>query len=120
MKQFKSISPIGDGDPNAVPVKVIVPAVKFYTETLGFMVVTQDAQSAVLKRDDVQIRLVAKADHDPARAGSFYFSVADVESLRHEFAGKGAKPGATQIQQYEGKDYRLFFLREMDMLETHD
>ena len=120
MKQFKTISPIGDGDTNAVPVKDIASAIRFYTQTLGFLLVTKDEQSAVLKRDDVQIRLVAKADHDPKRAGSFYFNVADVETLRCEFEGKGGKPGATEIQKYEGKNYRLFFIRECDMMEVHD
>lgn len=120
MKQFKSVSPIGNGDTNTVPVKDIGPAISFYTQVLGFSLVVQDAQSAVLKRDDAQIGLVAKGDHDPARAGSFYFDVSDVEALRREFQGKGGKPGATEIQEYEGKNYRLFFLRECDMMESHD
>jgi catechol 2,3-dioxygenase-like lactoylglutathione lyase family enzyme len=120
MKQLKAISPIGNGDTNAIPVKDIDPAIRFYTEVLGFAPVTRDVRSAVLRRDDVQIGLVAKTDHDPMRAGSFYFDVADVEILRREFQGNGAKPGVTQIQQYEGKNYRLFFLRECDMMEVHD
>lgn len=120
MKQFKSISPIGDGDANAVPVKDIGPAIGFYTQVLGFSPVTNDEKSAVLARDAVQIRLVAKEDHDPKRAGSFYFDVVDVESLRTEFQSKGAKPGAVEKQEYDGNKYRLFFLRECDMLQIHD
>ena len=120
MKQFKTISPIGDGDASAVPVREITPAVRFYTQTLGFSLVTEDERSAVLKRDDVQIGLVAKADHDPARAGSFYIAVADVETLRREFEGNGGKPQATRIQEHDGKKYRVFFLRECDMMESHD
>ena len=120
MKQFKAISPIGDGDTNAIPVKDIGRAIRFYTEVLGFSLVTKDVRSAVLRRDDVQIGLVAKTDHDPKRAGSFYFDVADVETLRREFEGKGSKPGAIEIQEYEGKNYRLFFQRECDLREFHD
>ena len=120
MKQFKAISPIGDGDTKAIPVIDIGPAIRFYTEVLGFSLVTKDVRSAVLGRDDVQIGLVAKTNHDPKRAGSFYFDVADVETLRREFEGKGGKPGATEIQEYEGKNYRLFFLRECDIMEFHD
>ena len=120
MKQFKAISAIGDDDPNAIPVKDIGPAIKFYTEVLGFAVVTKELRSAVLRRDDVQIGLVAKTDHNPKRAGSFYFDVADIESLRRELESKGGKPGAPEIQEYEKKHYRLFFLRECDMMETHD
>lgn len=120
MNQFKSISPIGDGDANAVPVKDVGPAIGFYTQVLGFSLVTTDEKSAVLARDAVQIRLVAKVEHDPNKAGSFYFDVADVETLRTEFQSKGAKPSAVEIQDYEGKKYRLFFLRECDMLEIYD
>jgi catechol 2,3-dioxygenase-like lactoylglutathione lyase family enzyme len=118
--QFKSISPIGKGDTNAIPVKDIDPAVTFYTEVLGFSLVTKDVRSAVLGRDDVKVGLVAKIDHDPKRAGSFYFDVAELETLRHEFESKGGKPGAIEIQKHEGKNYRLFFLRECDMMEIHD
>ena len=120
MKQFKTISPIGDGDASAVPVREITPAVRFYTQTLGFSLVTEDERSAVLKRDDVQIGLVAQADHDWATAGAFYIAVADVETLRREFEGNGAKSGAIHIQEHEGKKYRVFFLRECDMMESHD
>jgi catechol 2,3-dioxygenase-like lactoylglutathione lyase family enzyme len=119
-QQFKTVSPIGSVDANAVPVKEIDPAAKFYTEVLGFSLVRKDPNSAVLKREDVQVRLVVKPDHDPKRAGSFYFGVADVEALRAEFVAKGAKPGAIEIQAHQGKHYRLFFLRECDMMESHD
>src|SRR5438105_4167626 len=103
MKQLKAVFPIGDGDTKAVPVKELGPAIRFYTQVLGFSVVTKDQSSAVLKRDDVEMRLVAKEDHDPGRAGSFYFDVSDLEALRQELEGKGGKPGATQIQEYQGK-----------------
>jgi hypothetical protein len=120
MRQLKASSPIDDEDANSIPVKNIGPASGFYAEVLGFSLVTKDAHSGVLRRDDVQIGLVAKTDHDPKRAGSFYFDVADVETLRREFEGKGGEPGATEVHEYKGKYYRLFFLRECDMMEFHD
>lgn len=120
MKQFKTISPISDEDTNAVPVKDIGTAIRFYTEALGFSLVTKEARSAVVRRDDVQIGLIAKTDHDPKQAGSFYFDVAEVETLRREYEGKGSKPGATEVQEYEGKSYRLFFLSECDVMESHN
>jgi catechol 2,3-dioxygenase-like lactoylglutathione lyase family enzyme len=120
MKQFKSISPIGEGNSNAVPVKSIDPAIDFYVSRLGFSVLRKDESSALLQREDVQIGLVARIDHNPARAGAFYFDVEEVETLRHEFQGKGCKPGAIEIQEYEGRAYRLFFLRECDMMTSHD
>ena len=120
MKQLKTFSPIGDGDTNAVPVKCIDPAVDFYVKVLGFSLITKSLKSAVLQRDDVQVGLIAHADHNPATAGAFYCDVVDVEILRRELQGKGGKPGAIQIQQYQGKLYRLFFLRECDMMGSHD
>jgi catechol 2,3-dioxygenase-like lactoylglutathione lyase family enzyme len=120
LKQLKAVFPISDEDTNALPVKERDRAIKFYTEVLGFSLVTKDASSAVLKRDDVQIGLVVKGDHDPARAGSCYFDVADVEALRRELEGKGAKPGAVEIRAHQGKNYRIFFVRECDMMESHD
>lgn len=120
MKQFTRIAPISDDDPNAIPVKEIGPAVKFYTQTLGFAVVSADAASAVLQRDDVQVGLVAKPDHNPATAGSFYLAVNDLEAMRTELETNGGKPGAIGVQSHEGTAYRVFFLRECDMMDVHD
>jgi predicted enzyme related to lactoylglutathione lyase len=120
MTRFEAVHPISNEDTNALPVKEIAPAVAFYETVLGFSVVARDESTAFLERDDVKIGLVRQPDHDPARAGSCYFAVSDVESLRREFEGKGAKPGKIQVQEHGGKSYRLFFLRECDMLDSHD
>lgn len=81
---------------------------------------SSDANTAALKRDDARIGLVRQPDHDPRQAGSCYFSVSDVEALREELLGKGARPGAIHVQMHDGKNYRVFFVRECDMLEIHD
>jgi predicted enzyme related to lactoylglutathione lyase len=120
MTQFTSVHPISNEDTNALPVREIGPAVAFYQNVLGFSVVSQDDTKATLKRDAVQIGLVRKPDHKWEEAGSCYFAVGDVEALREELKGKGAKPGAIEIQEHGGKRYRLFFVRECDMLESHD
>jgi lactoylglutathione lyase len=120
MTLFKGVYPISNEDANALPVKEIGPAIAFYKTVLGFSVVASDAMTAVLKRDDVQIGLIRKTDHDPLQAGSCYIEVSDVEVLRRELEGKGAKPGAIHIQAHGGKNYRLFFVRECDMMESHD
>ena len=44
---FKGVYPIGDADTNALPVKEIGPAVGYYTQVLGFSLVTKDRNSAV-------------------------------------------------------------------------
>ncbi len=120
MTHFNAVYPISEEDTNALPVKEIVPAIEFYTSVLGFSVVSSDAKTAMLKRDDVQIGLIQQPDHDPLQAGSCYFGVSDVEALRLELETKGAKPGAIHVQMHDGKNYRVFFVRECDMLEIHD
>jgi len=117
---FKAVYPISNEDTNALPVKELGPPIEFYTNMLGFSVVASDSTTALLKRDEVQIGLIRKADHDPLKAGSCYFDVSDVDALRRELEGKGAKPGAIKIQAHDGKNYRLFFVRECDTAESND
>jgi hypothetical protein len=120
MIHFKGVYPISNEDTNALPVKELGSAIAFYETVLGFSVIARDTMTAVLKRDEAQIGLIQKADHDWRRAGSCYFAVSDLEALRRELESKGAKPGATEIQKHDGKNYRLFFVRECDMMESHD
>ena len=110
---FKSVSGInGDMGVKPSPVRALEPHVAFYTGVLGFTLAGRDEQSAALKRDGVQIELVATPGHDPAAAGSCYFDVSDVEALRQEFLDGGATPGAIELQEYGGRRFRLFFLKE--------
>jgi hypothetical protein len=75
-------------------------------------VISSDATTAVLRRDDVQIGLIRKQDHKPHEAGSCYFAVSDVDSLHSELEGKGGELGKIEINEWSGKKYRVFFLRE--------
>ena len=94
---FKAVGPIGDTDPNALPVKEIGPSVGYYTQCLGFSLVSKDLASAVLKRDDVQIGLAVNG-RDPDQA-SCWFSVGDVDALWHEFDTKCIAPGIIDEQE---------------------
>jgi predicted enzyme related to lactoylglutathione lyase len=107
---FKGVYPIGGTDTNALPVKEIGPAVGYYTQVLGFSLVTKDPKSAVLRRDDARIGLAVNGK-DPDQA-SCYFAVSDVEALRRELEAKGIEPGGVHVQQHEGKSYRVFFAKE--------
>src|SRR5438045_5308392 len=110
---FTSVSGINcDMGVKPSPVRTLEPHLDYYTKVLGFTLAQRDQQSAVLKRDNVQIELVAQPDHDPGASGSCYFDVSDVEALRREFLDAGAHPGAIEGQEYGGKKFRLFFLRE--------
>ena len=107
---FKAAGPIGDTDINALPVKEIGPAVGYYTQCLGFTLVSKDGTTAKLCRDDVQIGLAVNG-RDPEQA-SCWFSVGDVDALRRELDAKGIEPGTIDEQEYDGKPYRVFFAKE--------
>jgi lactoylglutathione lyase len=110
---LKSVSGINcDMGVKPSPVRTLKPHIDFYTRVLGFTLAKQDPQSAVLERDRVQIELVAQADHDPGTSGSCYFDVSDVDALWREYLDAGANPGAIEVQEFGGKQFRLFFVRE--------
>jgi catechol 2,3-dioxygenase-like lactoylglutathione lyase family enzyme len=110
---FRSISGINCGmGVTPSPVRTLEPHIDFYTRVLGFTLGKRDQQSAVLKRDRVQIELVVKPDLAPETSGSCYFDVTDVEALQNEFIDSGANRGPIEVQQYDGKNFRLFFVRE--------
>jgi predicted enzyme related to lactoylglutathione lyase len=112
MAKLKSVTPISGEDTNALPVKEIGPAVAFYEAVLKFTVVSRDTSSAVLTRDGVQIGLVHKADHEPNRAGALAFAVDDLDAMRHELQVSGGNPGVFGTDEWGGRQYRTFFLRE--------
>jgi hypothetical protein len=107
---FRGVFPIGDTDTNALPVKATGPAIGYYTRVLGFTVVSRDAQSAVLRRDEAQIGL-ACSGADPEQA-SCYFSVSDVDALRQELDDCGIEPSPLRVDEHGGKRYRVFFAKE--------
>jgi hypothetical protein len=107
---FSAAGPIGETDIDALPVKEIGPAVGYYTQCLGFTLVSKEGTTARLRRDDVEIGLAVNG-RDPEQA-SCWFSVGDVDSLRREYEGKGIGPGAVDEQEYGGRPYRVFFAKE--------
>jgi lactoylglutathione lyase len=107
---FKAVGPIGDTDTDAIPVKEIGPSVGYYTQCLGFSLVSKDKATAKLRRDDVQIGLAVNGQ-DPEQA-SCWFSVDDVDTLWRELDDKGIEPGVIDEQQYDGKPYRVFFAKD--------
>ena len=107
---FKAVHPIGDTDTNALPVKEVGPAVGYYNQVLGFSTISKDRTSAVLERDHVRIGLAVNGD-DPEQA-SCYFEVSDVEALRAELDAKEVDPSIVDVQEHDGKRYRVFFAKE--------
>ena len=107
---FNGVSPIGDTDTMALPVQEIPTALDFYGGVLGFETVSRQDGTAVLKRDDATIGLAVNGG-DPEQA-SCYFSVSDVDALRRELEAKGVDLSAVRIDEYDGRQYRVFFARE--------
>jgi hypothetical protein len=107
---FKGVFPIGETDPNALPVKELGPAVGYYTQVLGFALVTKDRSTAVLERDAVRIGLAVNGQ-DPEQA-SCYFAVSGVEPLRRELDARGIEPGEVAVREHQGKRFRVFFAKE--------
>ena len=107
---FKAVYPIGDTDTNALPVKAIGPAIGYYTQVLGFSAGREGPTVRRAGRDDVRIGLAVNGQ-DPEQA-SCYFDVSDVEALRRELDARGIEPGEFDVQQHEGKAYRVFFAKE--------
>ena len=114
MKQLKGVYPIAGEDLAALPVKEIGPAVAFYETVLAFSVVARDETTATLKRDDARLGLVKKPDHKPEEAGSCAFAVTDLDAMRAELDGRGLDLGGIRIDEWDGKQYRVFFLREAE------
>ena len=112
MAHLKSVSPISGENTDALPVKDLEGAVEFFKVVLGFSEVSRDAKKAVLARDGVRIGLERKEDHEPGQAGSIAFAVDDLDALHDELKGAGGKPGKFGIDNWGGKQYRTFFMRE--------
>ena len=107
---FNGVHPIGETDTSALPVRGIGPAIGYYTQVLGFSVVSKEKDRAVLQRDGAKIGLAVNGS-DPEQA-SCYFGVSNVEALRAELEAKGIEPSALRVDDHGGKKYRVFFAQE--------
>ena len=64
---FNGVYPIGDTDIKALPVKELGPAIGYYTQVLGFSLVSKAGKTAVLQRDGtvskaIPVRLRPRSD----------------------------------------------------------
>lgn len=114
MSRIKGVYPISGEDLTALPVREIGPAVAFYTSVLGFSVVASDETTATVRRDDARLGLVRVPGHKPEEAGSCAFAVTDLDAMHAELSGRGLDLGGIRIDQWDGKKYRVFFLREAE------
>jgi lactoylglutathione lyase len=107
------------GDNMNLPVRDLVAALPFYETVLGFRVVSRSDtphESAVLARDQVQIRL-AENGGDSAQDGCA-FHVKDLETLFAEFQDHGLNKeiSAFTMEEHGGVAWRVFYVVAPDGL----
>jgi catechol 2,3-dioxygenase-like lactoylglutathione lyase family enzyme len=107
------------GDNMNLPVRDLDLALPFYQTVLGFRVVSRsDApqKSAVLARDQVQMRL-AENGGDSSQDGCA-FHVSDVEALFGEFRGNGLQKelSAFDIERHGDAAWKVFYVVAPDGL----
>src|SRR5687768_10206243 len=107
------------GDNMSLPVRDVEAALPFYESVLGFRVVSRaDAphKSAVLARDEVQMRL-AENGGDPAQDGCA-FHVKDLATLFAEFQARGLNKETPEFktEQHGGTAWKVFYVVAPDGL----
>ena len=106
------------GDNMNLPVRDLAAALPFYETVLGFRVLSRSDtphKSAVLARDEVQIRL-AENGGDPSQDGSA-FHVKDLESLFDEFKANGLQKEARfDTEQHRDATWKVFYVVAPDGL----
>jgi catechol 2,3-dioxygenase-like lactoylglutathione lyase family enzyme len=114
---FEAIFPIGDTNPQDLPVRELEAAVRFYQDHMGFAVQERTASplpSALLRRDDVTMRL-AENGGDPEQASCF-IRVSDVDAAIAEMQGQGLDVSPPRVDRTGNGDFRVFFVRAPDGL----
>lgn len=114
--EYRSVHPIGDSDPSDMPVVSLERAVGFY-HRLGFEVEARSQEpvpSATIRRGGVTLRL-AENGGDPEQA-SCYLAVSDVDQAWQDLKERGSEPGPISGSEHDGKQYRVFFLRDPEGL----
>ena len=107
------------GDHMNLPVVDVDAAVPFYETVLGFRVVTRGTtlqKSAVLGRDDVQIRL-AENGGDSTQDGCV-FHVKQLQALFDEFKANGLQKELSEfrVEQHGGFAWKVFYVGAPDGL----
>jgi catechol 2,3-dioxygenase-like lactoylglutathione lyase family enzyme len=107
------------GDTMNLPVRDLAAALPFYETVLGFRVVSRSDTphtSAVLARDDVQMRL-AENGGDPSQDGCA-FHVTNLAALFSEFKANGLQKELSDFdtEQHGGNAWKVFYVVAPDGL----
>ena len=113
---FKRAVPYKDDALN-LPVADVEAALPFYETTFDFRLVSKSDEPhkrAVLARDEIQIGL-AENGGDPTQEGCF-FEVDDVDAAFREIKSKQAHVSEPDVKQFDGQNFRAFFVVAPDGL----
>lgn len=115
---FKTAAPYLKDAMN-LPVENVEAAIPFYETVMGFEVITRKNspyQSAILRRDDIQIGL-AENGGDPSQDGCF-FEVDNAETAFAELKSNGLQQEEAnfRIDRYGDTSYKVFFVVAPDGL----
>lgn len=107
------------GDNMNLPVADVEAALPFYETILGFRVMSRDStphKSAVLARDNVQMRLVENGG-DSSQDGCA-FHVNDLASLFAEFKANGLRKELSDfsVEEHGGASWQVFYIVAPDGL----
>ncbi|AFY71315.1 Glyoxalase/bleomycin resistance protein/dioxygenase [Thalassoporum mexicanum PCC 7367] len=115
--KFQGIYPIGDADPQAMPVKDCDSAAKYYTEKLGFQIrarITSPDRAIIVGRDNIDIRLVENGQ-DPL-AHSCFIATDNVDAAYTYMQNLGLDISNRRTDR-DGEDvYEVFFLKDPEGL----
>jgi catechol 2,3-dioxygenase-like lactoylglutathione lyase family enzyme len=113
MPRLLCVVPIAAEELLALPVHAIDSAVQFYQQALGFQLVHRDGDTrALLRRDDIELGLVALVEHNAERARYVAIETDDLAGLHDELHQRGARPGEFGLDAWNGRSQRTFFVRE--------
>lgn len=116
--RLNAVYPIGQTDPQNMPVADVARAVSFYTSKLDFALLEIEGEpptAARLGRDDVELRL-AQTGEDPEQA-SCYLDVTGLDALHKEYRAQGVHVSEHVTEMtHEGRPLRVFWLKDEDGL----
>lgn len=107
------------GDAMALPVANVVEAVPFYTDVLGFEIVSQNDsphRSVLLARPNVQMQI--NENGGDASQDGCAFEVTDVEAVLNEFKTNGLAKDLSDIsiEKNDSGTWRVFYIIAPDGL----
>jgi lactoylglutathione lyase len=113
--EYRAVYPIGDTDPDNLPVADVERAVAYYSAMFGFQALGRSdgpPRSVRVGRDAVELGL-AENGGDPEQA-SCYLDVSDVERARRELEAAGVDISPMRVDEHGGSYYRVFFAKDPD------